>query len=51
MHHLVSLSRGKETADGHDEGGEEEGWREVLAKEKNGEQHTDEWREGVKRHR
>lgn len=27
--------------------GEEEGWREVLAEEKDGEQRTDEWCEGV----
>jgi hypothetical protein len=39
---LTSLLRGEETAGSHDEGGEEEGWREVLAEEKDGEQRTDE---------
>lgn len=43
----LSLSRGEEATGGHDEGGEEEGWREVLAEEKDGEQRTDEWCEGV----
>ena len=42
-----SLSRGEEAAGGHDEGGEEEGRREVLAEEKDGEQRADEWCEGV----
>ena len=44
---LSYLPRGEETAGCHDEGGEEKGWCEVLAEEKDGEQHTDEWREGV----
>ena len=57
VHHMVSLphdedgtcslSRGEEAADCHDEGGEEKGWREVLAEEKDGEQRADEWREGI----
>ena len=41
------LSPREEAAGRHDEGGEEEGWREVLAEEKDGEQRTDEWREGI----
>ena len=43
----LSLSRGEDASAGHDEGGEEEGWREVLAEEKDGEQRADKWCEGV----
>ena len=44
---LSYLPRGEEAAGDHDDGGEAEGWTEVLAEEKDGEQRTDEWREGV----
>ncbi len=43
----LSLSRGEVATGGHNKGGEEEGWREVFAEEKDGEQRTDEWCEGV----
>ena len=41
-----NLPCSKETSGRHDEGGEE-GWREVLAEEKDGEQRTDEWRQRI----
>lgn len=44
---MASLPRGKETAGGHDEGGEKEGRTEVLAEEKDGEQRADEWCQSI----